>query len=748
MKKAQLFRSIAFISLISAAFGLSAQTPHLMPLTSFGVNGDGSIRPGERSYVTDGSNLQRGMAYNPLTGHLIIASRNPTAFPTLNILDGTTGADLGSLPFEQQVEAGNNGFRLNKVGVADDGSIYVGNLTTASTPIVGFVLYRYASEAGAQTLVYAGDPGNGAAPSSSNSGRWGDAMIVRGGGIDTQILLCSQGDLLAILRPTDESLTSFVATTLTADATLAADGLAFGVGDTFWSKAGGSTLRRLSFDLGAGTATTLQTYSNTTFPAQIGPIAFIGASNLLAGIEIPSGVDRVKLYDVSTLTDPIFRDSKMYPTNVANGVSAGEICQGNGNLYALNSDNGVLAFRLLDSAEEVAPSFFIEPAGQTRPIGSNVTFNSMADGVPAPSYQWYFNSTNLIANATSNSLTLSNLQIGDSGFYSVVASNLSGSVTSSAAALIVSADLALFLYEPFDYPAGTRTTGLTLGPGQIWTINGAGDDNAVADTNLTIAGLAPSLGNSLTNGGSGGAARIPFGTSATSGSIYASYAMKIDSIGTTFTGTGLIASFVGSVANAQVGRLLVQKSDPGYILGITKVTTAAGVYGPAVYSEGEIVFVVIRYTFSSGSGTDDVADLWLNPDPATFSSAIPPDPTVTGTLTGTDPTTIDMYAFRQNSAANTPAIINYDELRVGRTWAAVTPLAAGTPVILTIARDGTDVVISWPTEDSAGFNLESTSDIKAPITWSPVGTPIVVQGSNNTVTIPASADQKFYQLRK
>ena len=669
MKKTNFIRCVAIAAGLIVHDTLHAQTPHLAPLTSFGVNGDGSIRPGERTYITAGSNLQRGMAYNPVTGHLIVASRNPTSAPTLNIVDGVTGADLGSMAFEQQVEAGNTGFRLNKVGVSDDGSVYVGNLTSASTAIVGYVLYRYASETDPQNYVFAGDPGNGAAPSSSSSGRWGDAMVVRGGGIDTQILLCSQGNLLAILRPTDSSLTSFIATTLTADANLAADGLTFGVGDTFWSKAGGSSLRRLSFDLNAGTATTLQTYFSTVFPAQVGPIRYIGASNLLAGIDIPSGVDRVKLYDVSTLTNTVLLDSKLFPTNVANGVYAGDLCFGGGRLYALDSDNGVMAFNIIQSTDGVAPSFLSEPAGVTRPVGSNVTFTATADGVPSPTYQWYFNSTNLISNATNNSLTLSNLQTGNSGFYSVVATNMSGSVTSAAAPLIVSDDVQLFVYEPFDYPPGTKTTGLSIGPGQTWTVNGSGDDNAVADTNLTIAGLAPSRGNSFTNGGTGGAARLPIGASVTSGSIYASYAMKIDSLGTTFAGTGLIASFVGSAANAQDARLLVQRSDPGFILGIAKVTTAAGVYAPTVFQEGEIIFVVMRYTFVPDSNTDDVADLWLNPDPSTFNAASPPPPTVTGTLTGTDLTTIDMYAFRQNTAANTPAIINYDELRVGKTWA-------------------------------------------------------------------------------
>ena len=59
-----------------------AQTLQLQPLAAFGTNGNGSILPGQRPYLTDGATnngarheLQRSMAYNPTTGHLLILSR-------------------------------------------------------------------------------------------------------------------------------------------------------------------------------------------------------------------------------------------------------------------------------------------------------------------------------------------------------------------------------------------------------------------------------------------------------------------------------------------------------------------------------------------------------------------------------------------------------------------------------------------------------------------------------------------------
>ena len=52
-------------------------------------------------------------------------------------------------------------------------------------------------------------------------------------------------------------------------------------------------------------------------------------------------------------------------------------------------------------------------------------------------YHWYFNGTNLLAGATNYSLTLTNVQTTNAGNYSVIVSNVTGSVTSSNATLTV-----------------------------------------------------------------------------------------------------------------------------------------------------------------------------------------------------------------------------------------------------------------------------------------------------------------------
>ncbi|MEO7299251.1 MAG: autotransporter-associated beta strand repeat-containing protein [Verrucomicrobiota bacterium] len=70
------------------------------------------------------------------------------------------------------------------------------------------------------------------------------------------------------------------------------------------------------------------------------------------------------------------------------------------------------------------------------------------------------------------------------------------------------------------------------------------------------------------------------------------------------------------------------------------------------------------------------------------------------------------------------------------------------PPTLTITLAAPNVIISWPTNNSAGFTLEKTANLNSPITWSPVTQPVIVSGSNNTVTVPVAAGNVFYRLRK
>jgi hypothetical protein len=284
-------------------------------------------------------NLARGLAYNEASNHVLIASRS--SGDQVHVLDGETGSELHTLDPGIGVIAGGT-FNINMLGVADDGAVYVCNLTLdpAAQP---FAIYRYADDAPTTTptVAYSGDPVPGALE------RWGDAMVVRGAGTDTQILVPSRaGTNVSILTTTDG--VNFTANPLATDAGAGdlALGVAFGPGDTFWGKAndGASNgLYRMSFNLAAGTATTLKRYTN--FAAGIANLGANKAGNLFAGIGIATPND-LRLFDITELgNDPLPLDWDFFTPNNA-GFAVGNAAFGNNRLYALNANNGVLAMTL------------------------------------------------------------------------------------------------------------------------------------------------------------------------------------------------------------------------------------------------------------------------------------------------------------------------------------------------------------------------------------------------------------------
>jgi hypothetical protein len=85
----------------------------------------------------------------------------------------------------------------------------------------------------------------------------------------------------------------------------------------------------------------------------------------------------------------------------------------------------------------VVPSIVtIQPSSQSAKEDTTVSFNAIISGQGPFSYQWQFGATN-IQNATNGTLTLTGLQVNQSGAYAVVVSNSFGVVTSSNAQLTV-----------------------------------------------------------------------------------------------------------------------------------------------------------------------------------------------------------------------------------------------------------------------------------------------------------------------
>ena len=382
-----------------------------------------TLSPGDRPYLTT-DNFQRGMAYNPATGHVLVVNRSEGV---IYILDAADGSDLGTLSIGSASISGGT-FPMSMIGTTEDGVIYLANLST-STTAPNFKLYRWESETAPEpTVAYEGDPAAGA-----NNQRWGDSLDVRGTADNTQILVGSRtGSVAALISSTDG--VTHTATLISNAHTAGALGVAFGAGDTIWTKLNGQPLRHVSFDPATGAGTLLREYSIMN---NIAPIDVNADSNLLAGINIvrPTGVDDLLLYDIRDLTqDPALVDTEPFPGDADNANYVGSVDLHGDLVFALDTNNGLMAFRVIPTVNP--PTFATQPPSPTVLEGGFVTLSASVSGTPPYTYQWNLNGE-AIDGATEPSLTLTNVTAGDAGTYTLTVSNAAGSETSADAVVTV-----------------------------------------------------------------------------------------------------------------------------------------------------------------------------------------------------------------------------------------------------------------------------------------------------------------------
>jgi len=136
------------------------------------------------------------------------------------------------------------------------------------------------------------------------------------------------------------------------------------------------------------------------------------------------------------------------------------------------------------------------PGDQTVGAGQTTILSIEGVGNPAPTFQWYNNGI-AIAGATQPTLLLSNVQLSNSGNYTVVATNSAGSFTSSTEVLTVDA-LATITSQPQSTSVGagspvTLSVGATGTPplSYQWYQNGTAIVGAVS-ASYTIGSVQPS----------------------------------------------------------------------------------------------------------------------------------------------------------------------------------------------------------------------------------------------------------------
>jgi hypothetical protein len=311
-----------------------------------------SLLPGDRFYVTatNANNLERGMAYDPATGDLLLVAQ----FPTNNVvvLNSTDGAEKYFMNLTG-IAAGAGG--ANTVGVGDDGNVYVANVTlNASGTFYTINRWNDDSANSTATLLFSGDPG-AAGPAGL---RWGDFMTVRGSGLNTEILTAPGANTNVVCLFTMDPSGAFMlpnliyVTNAPSTTPLGQFGIAFGSGgNTFWCKTLNQQLLLVQYDLPSGMGAVIYSAPFRVVPPGFRFISTDSSQKWMGGVmSLASGLpDNVRLYDISTFTNnPVLADQEILTTtnqsSFLNGVGTGATAFGGGYLFALDSNNGIKAF--------------------------------------------------------------------------------------------------------------------------------------------------------------------------------------------------------------------------------------------------------------------------------------------------------------------------------------------------------------------------------------------------------------------
>jgi hypothetical protein len=391
--------------------------------------------------------------------------------------------------------------------------------------------------------------------------------------------------------------------------------------------------------------------------------------------------------------------------------------------------------------------------------GSTVTFAVAASG-NSLTYQWQKNSVNLadggeVSGSKTATLTLTGVTSGDTANYDVVVSNTAGSVTSSNGFLDVIYPFPYF--DPFNYAAGAHLGGQINGNFLGWSDIGtatAGPYIVVGTNSLSVPGLAPSTGNCIEFGGLGKSVRFSFptGNPVTSGTLYYSHVLQVVNT------NGLVSGIFMSGFNNSVGsqtnqptvigtRLYIQPTNGGFNLGLSKnsSTSTDWVWDPRTFTNNQVIFIVGSYTFTGGN---DISQMWINPNSTTFGAANPPTPSLVNTNgNNISSSQIASFIFVQR-AANQPAAVLADELRIGTSWADVTPTASPIrPTLMGLSGPGGGGFQFGFTNNSGhSYSVYMSTNL---VNWISLGAPSEVSPAYFEFLDGDATDsgQRFYQLR-
>ena len=368
------------------------------------------------------------------------------------------------------------------------------------------------------------------------------------------------------------------------------------------------------------------------------------------------------------------------------------------------------------------PVILRDISSQTNYLSMMASFSVDAGGAAPLSYQWSKDG-NPIDGATNSVLTLAGLQSSDAADYEVVVTNNLGAATSSMATLAVLTNLPP--YEGFNYTNGTLSgAGSDPAWGGPWaqTATGYNGENAVFQPGAAYQSGAGTL---LV---SGGAAEL-----AASGSEdYENVRNLLATLGGPAGGT-VYFSFLGQITNTPwAGVELVQDGAGRILLGASSYARNWGwgdrpstntLCRQSSVTSDTFALLVYRFDFTP---TNTLVRLYVNPS----LGAEPAIASVSGSWTNFQFNQVRLVAHGQFGIGTGPNGF-IDELRLGGSWASVTPaqlvIAAGAPGV------GHSLVWNYGTLQASGALGTAALWTNVPNAFSPY-------------PLPAAGPGMFYRL--
>jgi hypothetical protein len=189
--------------------------------------------------------------------------------------------------------------------------------------------------------------------------------------------------------------------------------------------------------------------------------------------------------------------------------------------------------------------------------------------------------------------------------------------------------------------------------------------------------------------------------------------------------------------------MVKSNSASGYVFGVQKSGTGATTtFDATEHHAGETVFLVGKYDFTVSPNS---VKLWINPAASTFGAPADPASGFISTTTGTDGYILDRFNMRQNTASSVPAAMQWDELRIGTSWAVVTP--SPSPPLLTGPMDLPSGAFQFFYANTAGSNYSVYASTNF-VNWTSLGAATQTTPGYFQFTDPAAAGyaRRFYRL--